>query len=137
MPSRKPIPDLNGQQAVHLIVEQQALQNVRGVFVGQDVNATEKEDKLSSKDLEELRVDLGLRIAYAATSGKVAGAVAQTNLMDYRDKKASVCVGPPLGSVEVSLVGEEEAMGGPTPSGKVCLMSSGAVPVLIFVSRFL
>ena len=119
MPTRKPIPDLNGQEAVMLIMELQSLANVRAVFVGQDADARAKDDRLSSKALDELRVDLGLKIAYALTSGRVAGAVAQTHLNDYRDKKASVCVGPPLGSVEVHLAGEEEAMGTPTPSGKV------------------
>lgn len=118
MPPQKPVPS-----AAALTGELRALANVRGVFVGQDVYAHGKDDRLSSAALAELRVDLGVRIAYAATSGQVAGAVAQTNLMDYRDKKASVCVGPPLGSVEVCLVGEEEAMGTPTPSGKVCFCS--------------
>jgi hypothetical protein len=129
MPGRKPIPDLNGQEAVMLIVELQALSKVRGVFVGQDVDATEKEDRLSSKAVDELRVDLGLKIAVAATSGKVAGALAQANLADYKDRKASVCVGPPVGSVEVSLLGEEEAMAGPTPSGKVSDFLSCSLPI--------
>lgn len=128
MPSRKPIPDLSGQDAVMLIVELQSLSNVRAIFVGQDVHATDKEDRLASKSLDELRVDLGVKISYALTSGKVAGAVAQTNLQDYRDKKASVCVGPPLGSVEVHLVGDEEVMTTPTPSGKVRIF-------VMFVSR--
>lgn len=126
MPSRKPIPDLNGQEAVMLIVELQSLSQIRAVFVGQDADipatATTKDGRLTSKALDELRVDLGLKISYALTSGRVAGAIAQTHLNDYRDKKASVCVGPPLGSVEVHLAGDEAAMGTPTPSGKVSFL---------------
>lgn len=125
MPSRRPIPDLNGQDAVMLIVELQSLANVRAVFVGQDADAKNKNDRMSSKAIDELRVDLGLKIGYALTSGRVAGAVAQTHLNDYRDKKASVCVGPPLGSVEVHMVGEEDGMGTPTPSGKVSYPARG------------
>ena len=116
MPTKKPIPDLSGQDAMNLILEQQALMKLRLFLIGQPANS---KTKLDSKTLDELRVDLGTRVGYALTAGKVAGAVAQTNIADYRDKKGVVCVGPPLGSVEVHLKGDEEKMGTPTPSGTV------------------
>ena len=124
MPKRKPVPDLNAQEVVFLIVDLQSLAQVRAVFVGQEVEgpvgSAAPEDRLSSKAADELRVDLGLRISTALVDGRVAGAVAQSNLLDYRAKNAGeVCVGPPVGSVEVWVKGEEEAMGGPTPAGKV------------------
>ena len=109
MPSRKPMPDLNGKDAVFLVMELQALSNVRGLFVGQEVGS---EQVLKSSELDELRTELGVRIGYALTSGKVAGAVAQTNLADYRNKGEVVCFGPPVGSVEIKLVGEDDVVVG-------------------------
>ncbi|OCK84455.1 acetyl-CoA synthetase-like protein [Lepidopterella palustris CBS 459.81] len=63
---------------------------------------------LSSTDLSDLRVYTGARVVYALTAAKVAGAVAQTNMYDYR-----IGVGPqnkhshfgvPLSCLEVKLV---------------------------------
>lgn len=39
---------------------------------------------LSSEDLSDLRIYTKARVVYALTTGKVAGAVAQTNMYDYR-----------------------------------------------------
>jgi hypothetical protein len=59
---------------------------------------------LSSAVLSDLRVFTGARIIYALTAAKVAGAVAQTQLYDYRvfDDQCSH-FGPPLTSTEVFL----------------------------------
>lgn len=152
MPSRKPIPDLNSKDAMFLVMELNALSKVRAMFVGQDVAAdvapqqsvqavteaaaaaqksggglkkTQPATKLKSEELGELRVDLGVRVAYALISGKVAGAVCQGNLGDYRVKEGKVvCVGPPTGSVEVklrSVDGGDEAVDGKGrgPRGRV------------------
>jgi hypothetical protein len=129
MPKRKPIPDLNGKDAFALVMDLQALVDVRAMFVAQDVGAlTTKGAALDGKALDELRVELGVRIGYALTDGRVAGAVAQTNIADFRNKKGLVCVGPPLGSVEVFLKGDEAAMKGSLAEGKVCF-------VLVFCLR--
>ena len=62
---------------------------------------------LSSKELSDLRLFTGARIIYALTANGVAGAVAQTNMLDYRQtetpsKKSHF--GPPLSCVEIKLV---------------------------------
>jgi acyl-CoA synthetase (AMP-forming)/AMP-acid ligase II len=119
MPSRKPIPDLGGgKDAVFLVMELAALSKLRAVFVGHDT-ATDKQSSLTSSDLDTLRTELGVKISYALTSGQVAGAVAQGNLHDYRDKGPKVvCVGAPAGSVEVKLVGEDDGVVGKGRGGE-------------------
>jgi hypothetical protein len=125
MPKRKPIPDLNGKDAFALVMDLQALVNVRAMFVAQEVGAVKsKGEALDGKTLDELRVELGMRIGYALTDGRVAGAVAQTNIADFRNKKEVVCVGPPIGSVEVFLKGEEKDIQGSLAEGQVSLSSS-------------
>lgn len=61
---------------------------------------------LSSNDLSDLRVYTQARIVYALTAAKVAGAVAQTNIYDYRlgalSNKHSH-FGVPLSSLEVKV----------------------------------
>lgn len=62
---------------------------------------------MSSKDLSDLRVYTRARIAYALTAARVAGAVAQTNIYDYRVGDASTNkhshFGVPLSSVEIKV----------------------------------
>ncbi|KAF1833990.1 hypothetical protein BDW02DRAFT_355388 [Decorospora gaudefroyi] len=62
---------------------------------------------LSSEDLSDLRIYTKARIAYALTTAKVAGAVAQTNIYDYRrEEKPSTKhshFGVPLSCVEIKL----------------------------------
>ena len=60
---------------------------------------------LTGKDLCDLRIFSGSRVVYALTTARVAGAVAQTMMYDYRtdgDKRSHF--GLPLGSLEVKLV---------------------------------
>ncbi|KAF1991209.1 hypothetical protein K402DRAFT_369142 [Aulographum hederae CBS 113979] len=61
---------------------------------------------LTSIDLNDLRVFTGARIIYALTAAKVAGAVSQTSIFDYRreDGNKHSHFGPPMGSVEIKLV---------------------------------
>lgn len=68
---------------------------------------------LSSAQLADLRVFLGARIAYALTAAKVAGAVSQTWIFDYR----------------VSDEGIYSHFGAPTVSTEVILRDSGAYKV--------
>lgn len=62
---------------------------------------------LSSTDLSDLRVYLNARVIYALTAAKVAGAVAQTNVYDYRRGLTSPNkhshFGVPVSSVELKL----------------------------------
>lgn len=60
---------------------------------------------LSSAQLADLRVFLGARISYALTAARVAGAVAQTWVVDYRvsGQGAYSHFGPPTASTEVIL----------------------------------
>lgn len=61
---------------------------------------------LSSEDLSDLRIYTKARVVYALTTAKVAGAVAQTNMYDYRRDTASnkhSHFGVPLSCVEIKL----------------------------------
>ena len=57
--------------------------------------------KLDPKELFKLKVYSGARIIYAFTDSQVAGAISQTNMLDYQDNSADF--GPPLSSVEIKL----------------------------------
>lgn len=62
---------------------------------------------LTSDDLSDLRIYTKARVVYALTAAKVAGAVAQTNLYDYRRGSAPSRkhshFGVPLSSLEIKL----------------------------------
>lgn len=62
---------------------------------------------LSSEDLSDLRIYTKSRVVYALTAAKVAGAVAQTNVYDYRRGTTPLNkhshFGVPLSSVEIKL----------------------------------
>jgi hypothetical protein len=61
---------------------------------------------LSSKDLSDLRIYTQARVVYALTAAKVAGAVAQTNMYDYRlgmPSNKHSHFGVPLSSLEVKV----------------------------------
>jgi len=77
--------------------------------------------KLPSSVLANLRMLLGARIGYALTTDKVAGAVCQTNILDYGESAGQSPFGPPLSSVEISLEGDEEQVSMQEPEGKVVL----------------
>lgn len=75
----------------------------------------------------DLRSGLGIRIAYALAAKNVAGAVSQTNILDYRSKSGLAHFGPPLSSVEVFLTGDEEDMGKALPRGKIVVKGPAVV----------
>ncbi|RMZ76587.1 hypothetical protein DV737_g4761, partial [Chaetothyriales sp. CBS 132003] len=102
--------------AKHAPAQFHPLSKVRLVLIGQPVW---QKTRLTSEELDELRLRLGARIGYALTAPEVAGAVAQTNIQDYRNKGNVVSVGPPVGSVEIHMVGEEESVSSSTPQGKI------------------
>ncbi|KAF1936615.1 hypothetical protein EJ02DRAFT_438419 [Clathrospora elynae] len=62
---------------------------------------------LSSEDLSDLRIYTKARVVYALTTAKVAGAVAQTNIYDYRrgdmPTNKHSHFGPPLSCLEIKL----------------------------------
>ncbi|KIV92299.1 hypothetical protein PV10_06751 [Exophiala mesophila] len=103
------------------------LSNLRAVFIPQhipgDTSVTSSSSsRLTSSDLSTLRLTLTARVGYALTTPLVAGAVTQTNILDYRDKgKDVVMVGAPLSSVEIHLEGEEEFVGTQKPSGRLAV----------------
>ncbi|KIW07224.1 uncharacterized protein PV09_02082 [Verruconis gallopava] len=63
---------------------------------------------LSSQDLSDLRIFTNARVVYALTAARVAGAVAQTSVYDYRRETGSrnkhSHFGAPLSSVELKVV---------------------------------
>ncbi|KAL8932162.1 MAG: hypothetical protein Q9211_006487 [Gyalolechia sp. 1 TL-2023] len=61
---------------------------------------------LTLAELGDLRLLTGARTVYAFTDAKVAGAIAQTNIYDYRrdESRDASAFGGPLGSVEIKLV---------------------------------
>lgn len=78
---------------------------LRLLFVSE--RAGQNTPPLSSEDLSDLRVYTKARVIYALTAAKVAGAVAQTNVYDYRrgltPSNRHSHFGVPLSSVEVKL----------------------------------
>ncbi|KAF2095857.1 hypothetical protein NA57DRAFT_78634 [Rhizodiscina lignyota] len=80
---------------------------LRVLFLSEKTGGAEK--PLSENALSDLRVLTGARVVYALTTPKVAGAVAQTNIYDYRtglgkDGDRYGHFGAVLSSVEVKLV---------------------------------
>lgn len=83
--------------------------------------------KLTSSVLADLRMLLGARTGYALTTDKVAGAVCQTNIFDYRETGGLAPFGSPISSVEINLVGNEEQMSQAEPRGKASYDHDGLV----------
>lgn len=81
---------------------------LRLIFVSQQAGT--ESTPLSSETLSDLRIYLGARIIYALTAPKVAGAVTQTGLYDYRvdESDKSSHFGPPVSSVELLLKDTKE-----------------------------
>ena len=62
---------------------------------------------LNPEELFQLRILTGARFVYSLTAAKVAGAIAQTNMLDYRRDHVSrkkPHFGPPLSCVEIKLL---------------------------------
>lgn len=62
--------------------------------------------KLDPSELFKLKVYSGARTIYAFTDSQVAGAISQTNMLDYQNQIADF--GPPLSSVEIKLRDAED-----------------------------
>lgn len=62
--------------------------------------------KLDPEELFKLKIYSGARLIYAFTDYQVAGAISQTNMLDYQNQSADF--GPPLSSVEIKLRDAEE-----------------------------
>jgi len=84
--------------------------------------------RLTSKAISDLRMLLGARIGYALTTAHVAGAVCQTNVYDYRTGSGTNSFGPPLSSVEIRLMGDEEMVSQSQPQGKVRIVHEPECP---------
>lgn len=69
------------------------------------------QDLLSSELLTDLRIFTGARVLYALTAARVAGAIAQTHVFDYRRHAGPAHFGPPMSSVELILLGHTEDTG--------------------------
>jgi len=106
-----------------------SLSTLRILLVPQNfITNTRPTPTLNSADLHALRLLLGARVGYALTTPLVAGAVAQTNILDYRDKGRDViCYGAPLSSVEINLEGDEDVVGSTTPKGKLSVKGPAVV----------
>ena len=62
---------------------------------------------LNPAELTDLRILTGARFVYALTAANVAGAIAQTNMLDYRKDESTrkgSHFGPPLSCVEIKLL---------------------------------
>ena len=97
---------------------------------------------LTSEDLSDIRIYTRARVVYALTAAKVAGAVAQTNIYDYRREptpsKKHNHFGVPLSCVEIKLrdtpqykttdeqcIGELVVTGSSVAGGEVSLAVNG------------
>ncbi|EMC93947.1 hypothetical protein BAUCODRAFT_214756 [Baudoinia panamericana UAMH 10762] len=84
---------------------------------------------LTSTMVSDLRILTRSRICYALTAAQVAGAIAQTNVFDYRrvDGSANSHFGVPLSSVEIRLASKADGeVAGPEPKGEM-IVSGPAV----------
>lgn len=86
---------------------------------------------LTSTMLSDLRIFTKSKIIYALTAAKVAGAVAQTNVFDYRrdDGPGHGHFGIPLSSVEVKLLspGNDQAVSTSEPKGQLVVTGPAVV----------
>ena len=71
-------------------------------------SSASRDDPMNSSDLGDLRLLTGARTVYAFTDARVAGAVSQTSIYDYRSNDGEQAVfGGPLSSIEFKLVDED------------------------------
>lgn len=94
--------------------------------------------QLTTKQLTDIRVFTDARIVYALTGPGIAGAIAQTNVFDYRRKDGPSHFGSPLSSTELTLTGVSEGLASETPEGEVrltILLTPGTFANLHFFYR--
>ena len=112
------MPSRNAMVKLAEVDSKLSLSKLRLLFIAHRASDP-KSPKLTSSVLADLRMLLGARIGYALTTDKVAGAICQTNVFDYRETGGLAPFGPPLSSVEVFLAGDEVQVSQPEPRGKV------------------
>ena len=88
--------------------------------------------QLSPRELTDLRILTGARFVYALTIANVAGAVAQTNMLDYRideSTKQSTHFGPPLSCVEIKLLETSvyKIRDGEDPTGEIVVTGPAVI----------
>ncbi|PLB45967.1 hypothetical protein P170DRAFT_439666 [Aspergillus steynii IBT 23096] len=91
----------------------------------------DREVRLTTGQLTDLRVFTGARTVYALTGPGIAGAVAQTNIFDYRRLQGSSPFGSPLSSVEVLLTDvpeDQELQGKITVAGPAVISGKTTLP---------
>lgn len=86
---------------------------------------------LEPNELFELRILTGARIVYALTDATVAGAIAQTNILDYQNHQNGFSkhahFGPPLSCVEIKLVETSHKPEDETPLGELVVCGPAVV----------
>ncbi|KAL4967740.1 uncharacterized protein BDV14DRAFT_207232 [Aspergillus stella-maris] len=87
--------------------------------------------RLDHEQLTDLRVLTGARVVYALTGPGVAGAIAQTNVYDYRRFDGPCHFGAPLSTVEVHLTGvsDESEQGQLSVTGPSVVGGKTTLPV--------
>lgn len=86
-----------------------SLSNLKALYIVLPSSIPASERPTSSA-LATLRLLLHARVALALTAGPVAGYVAQSNILDYRDKGSVVSVGAVASCIELHLTGDEKDM---------------------------
>jgi len=87
---------------------------------------------LPPHELFNLRIFTGARLIYAFTDSHVAGAVSQTNMLDYRNlektQDGNSHFGPPLSCVEIKLKDNEDRKAGDSrPMGQLVVSGPAVV----------
>lgn len=95
-----------------------SLDDLRLLCISHRVDSDESA-RLTSQQLTDLRIFTDARIVYALTGPGVAGAIAQTNVFDYRLFSGPSHFGAPLSSTEITLFDVAENTASDTPQGKV------------------
>ncbi|KAJ5737632.1 uncharacterized protein N7483_002757 [Penicillium malachiteum] len=75
--------------------------------------------QLTMKQLTHFRIFTNARIIYALTGPGIAGAIAQTNVFDYRHGDGPSHFGAPLSSTEITLTGVSETAAAVQPEGEI------------------
>lgn len=94
--------------------------------------------RLSSEQLTNLRIFTGARVVYALTGPGVAGAIAQTNVYDYRRFSGLSHFGSPLSSLEAILTDVREGGAEKAVEGQVSVQfvaSHSGIPLTVCRSR--
>ncbi|OJJ48432.1 hypothetical protein ASPZODRAFT_113308 [Penicilliopsis zonata CBS 506.65] len=85
-----------------------SLDKLRLLCISHRVDA-DREYRLTSQQLTDLRIFTGARVVYALTGPGIAGAISQTHVFDYRQHHGPSHFGVPPSSVEIFLAGFPES----------------------------